>query len=194
MSQSQILSSENELLLRSIVTATSNNSHVFTSKEQQAALVGYIEVNAGSTDKQGNQATRANAAGVNYSSTSTSTSTVPTDFEIEDGISISPIKRGAIKGASKYPFDDLKVGQSFHIPSTSEKPNPEKTMASVVTNKNKSFSKPDPSGATKVINVVTKRGKEAKTVPVLVYERRFACRKVDATDAKGSGARIWRTI
>lgn len=59
------------------------------------------------------------------------------DFVIEDDVAMPDSKRGGRSG-TKYPFEKLeKVGQSFVIPATDERPNPVKALGSTVSAANK---------------------------------------------------------
>lgn len=59
------------------------------------------------------------------------------EFVIEDDVKMPETKRGGRSG-TKYPFEKLeKVGQSFVIPATAERPNPVKALGSTVSAANK---------------------------------------------------------
>lgn len=85
-------------------------------------------------------------------------------FELDEGIEIPNKKSGGFK-TSKYPFDDMEVGQSFHLAVSEKYSNPSRTLASSASSQNKKCN----------------------------GEKRFEVRPVDETDPKGPGARCWRT-
>lgn len=107
-------------------------------------------------------------------------------FELESGIAVPAAHRGG-HGATKYPFDAMEVGQSFHVASTAERLKPARTLASVVSSATARYAKPAKDGATRV-------NRNDKTVPVMVNTRTFVIRSVDSTDPKGEGARIFRIV
>ena len=104
-------------------------------------------------------------------------------FEIDDGVPM-PTARGGGRTSTQYPFDRLEVGQSFHIPATTDKPNPSKSIASTVSAATKKYA--TPTGE-------TKKSPKGNDIPVLNYTRKFSVKAVDASDPKGAGARVWRT-
>src|SRR4051812_31490076 len=62
-------------------------------------------------------------------------------FEIDDNVPLPTKKVGGAKRGSKYPFDKLAVGQSFHVPATKENPEPVTALASSLTGARRLFSK-----------------------------------------------------
>lgn len=84
-----------------------------------------------------------------------------TRFKLEDNVPIPAPRRG-IQAEPRYPFNLLNVGQSFMVPSTPERPNPAKALASTVSSANKRM-----------------QGK-----------KKFIIRPVEENGVKG--ARIWR--
>jgi hypothetical protein len=94
----------------------------------------------------------------------------------------APRGRGGHPG---YPFDELNVGESFHIPSTPERPDPCRACAAAVSSATSRYKVPHPGGLT------TTDGK-GKEVPVMVKTRIFVIRRVDETDPRGKGARVFR--
>jgi hypothetical protein len=88
----------------------------------------------------------------------------PTTFTFDDGIPIPEPKRGGGRGSDAYGFEHMNIGQSFHIPATTENPNPAKRIASTVSS-------------------ATKR----------LAPKAFIVRSVDEKDPKGKGARVFRT-
>ena len=64
---------------------------------------------------------------------------------------------------AKYPFAKLEIGDSFHVAQTDERKTPVRSMASIVSATNKRHT-----------------------------DKRFVCRRVDSTDPRGAGARVFR--
>lgn len=137
-------------------------------------------------------------------------------FKIASGIPVPTIQRGGslVPRETIYPFNDLEVGQSFHIPATEENPNPHKSMASNVSaaNRRSEVDYIDPATGQPVAVQVTKKtlqrdaagnvvvdanGKKVYTQTTIVENKkvatkRFISRRVDATDPEGPGARVFR--
>lgn len=133
-----------------------------------------------------------------------------TGFEIEDGIAMptNTARRGRQGG---YPFENLNVNQSFHVPAKSGE-TPEKVAArlqSSVSGARARFA--ENTGETETVQRKTyakdadgnfvkdadgKRVVESTedvTRPVTTLTRDFKVMAVDANDPKGPGARVWRT-
>ena len=129
-------------------------------------------------------------------------------FEIDDGVEMptDSKRRGRETG---YPFDKLEIGQSFHVPTTSDNTDPASRLASSVSGARLRFS--EPTGATETVEVKTyvrhESGKgfakdaDGKRIvestkteerPVLRMTRDFAVKAVGPNDPKGEGARVWR--
>lgn len=102
-------------------------------------------------------------------------------FVLEEGFTVPPAgKRGGIKGET-YPFADMKVGQSFFVPATTERPTPWKAMGSTVSSANKRFAAVYPTGHEKAGQSTGKDG------------RLFTVRARKVADGeKADGARIYR--
>jgi hypothetical protein len=62
-----------------------------------------------------------------------------TTYQIESGIPIEKADRKGNARKSKYPFDDLEVGESFFVPATDEKPKPWKSFGPVIYWANRRF-------------------------------------------------------
>lgn len=167
------LSKANAVLLATIVASMANTEtpyHMVTEAEA-AKLVkdGLVETNGEIRDGD-KIAARATEKGIALNTTENSggtTATAPTSaFAIDDGIAMPPSRGG--RNRSVYPFEQLAVGQSFHVPASEAKPNPAKSLASTVSSANKRNAKEGASGS------------------------KFEVRSVDATDTRGAGARVWR--
>lgn len=149
--------------------------HLATAAEAKELIdAGFAEQNPEITEgdkiatrlTEAGQAEAAKANGGNAGGAPASTASA-SKFEIEDGIAL-PSARGG-KGGSVYPFDSLNVGQSFHVPATTDRPNPAKSLASTVSSATKRYAD-KPEGE----------------------RRKFTVRSVGTDDPKGAGARVWR--
>jgi hypothetical protein len=138
---------------------------------------------------------------------------VTSDFAISSDIALPVIKRGGGGNRGprkeKYPFTQLEVGQSFHVPSGENVDKTARSISTQVSNANKASKIPATPAATET---VTKRrakrdvagntikddsGKKIQEVykdtqPVLIQTKHFVSRKVDATDPQGVGIRVFR--
>lgn len=142
-------------------------------------------------------------------------------FEIEDDYEMpeeTAIRRGG-KRASKYPFDKLEIGQSFHIPKTDKMPDPVQAIASSITQARRRFSEPvfDTSGKPVMVNKKVKtyalapdgkRVRQADNSWIVTGEAVITEQKTRQTrdffaipvgpgtahpdDKKGAGARVFR--
>lgn len=141
---------------------------------------------------------------------------VVTTFEIDDAVPLPVKQKAGAKRGSKYPFDKLNVGQSFHVPATVENPEPLTALASSLTGARRVFAKPvlgedgKPVVETVTVNEYAvdakgKRIKDADTNKWVVtgtkevtrtkteQERDFVAAAVGVDDPKGIGARVYRT-
>jgi hypothetical protein len=184
-------------LLKFIHAGTMGESKfAFVNPADAAALVaaGSIEVNtavsdgfgkiAARTTDKGNTEVMARAPVIPAASAPDAATAVASKYEIDTDVVMVPAKRG--RQSSTYPFDDLPVGGSFHIPATAEKPNPAKGMASTVSSANARFAIDVPGQF--------KANRKGVQVAVTTPERKFEVRAVDATDKRGAGARVYRTL
>ena len=176
------LSKANVSLLATIVASMANaeTPYHMASEAEIAGLAkeGLVETNPDirdgdklavrATDKglQVNQDNSGNTGGAPAGGNTSTTSAATSAFAIEDGIAL-PAGRGG-RNANVYPFDQLGVNQSFHVPATEAKPNPAKSLASTVSSATKRYADQTPA-------------------------RKFVVRSVDASDPRGAGARVWRT-
>ncbi len=172
------LSKANMTLLTLIVAATiaegSETPYEFVTEAKSKALVeaGFVEVNSGIASEDGKSfATRATEAGIAYvneQSGETETPKSAASFELETGVALPSVRRGG-RGATVYPFDEMEVGHSFHVPVSEDKPNPAKSLASTVSSATARYK--DEAGE---------------------VTRKFVVRSVGAEDPKGAGARVFR--
>lgn len=103
-------------------------------------------------------------------------------FEIEHDVPIP--RKGKI---SKYPFDDLEVGDSFFVCDEDVKSgNAYHAMGGIIRNQNIKYSEDDP------VNVIEiKNGKrKGEIVPVKVYAKKFSQKR--AVKDGQNGTRIHR--
>lgn len=171
--------------MAAIIAATNSGSFVYTSPEAHASALadGLVEVNPTMTNEAGELATRATAKGIESMNASQTPAAAaapapkPT-FAIEDGIELAPVT-GRGRGGETYPFDQLKVGQSFFVPNSAEKPNVAKSLASTVSSATRRYAEEIP-GQTRI-------DRKGNTVPAIKETRKFVVRAVDG------GARVWRT-
>lgn len=108
-----------------------------------------------------------------------------TAFEIKSAPIPVAKRKGGAGRPKKYPFEALEVGQYFFVPATEKRPDPAKSLGSVVTSANRSFA---------VETGETKANKKGETVPVLAYTRKFVVRvyneTIDGEIVPGAG--VWR--
>lgn len=131
-------------------------------------------------------------------------------FEIDSDVELGARTRVTARQA-KYPFDQLAVGQSFHVAASEDMPKPGTTLAGAVTNANTKWSHDHASETeTKTVSVFArdedgkriknvhgqfeKLGEQDVTRAVRVAERHFTIRTVDGTDPRGVGARVFRDM
>lgn len=238
----------NMALLASIVTATEANAFVFVSTADNAPFLAHVpplvEVNTTVVDVEGKIGTRATPDGVAYvknggatvgASASEPVAQQPTPvgekpkFNIVIATEVPTVKRGGGNvGTSTYPFDDLPApvpGQgcpSFFVPSTADRPDPAKKLASTVSSATRRYSVLDTANPTKTVkqrriakdaagNYLTDADgdyiyaydvagnviRDNVTVPNMTVVRKFVIRAVKDGAVWGhpgvSGAAIYRT-
>lgn len=111
-------------------------------------------------------------------------------FEIETGY--APSAKAAKRGGRRpdvYPFAILEVGQSFFVPSTAERPEPWKAMASTVNTAMVRYAVPklDPTTG----QPVQRTNRKGKVVTDTVRSRVFVLEKSEKNGVPG--ARVFRT-
>lgn len=136
-------------------------------------------------------------------------------FEIDDYSPPVLVKKRGGKRGSKYPFESLEVGKSFHVPKTAEMPNPVSALASSLTGARRKFAEPVLDGEGKpVMETVTVKtyatdasgkrikgadghfvvsGEKSVSKPKMNQTRDFQVVEADAKDPRGPGARVVRT-
>lgn len=214
-----------EQVARAPVTATGDdllkllyeNGGVYLTQSEGAAAIAAGDAHVNLDDTQGDTAlvmlTPQGAAKV--APTSAAKAGKPM-FEVDDDVPM-PTKspRGGKRG-SKYPFEALQVGQSFHVPKTKENPDPVSALASSLTGARRRFSIPMLGDNNKPVmeTVTTKtykldasgkrvKGADGKWIVTgeaevsrqkLKETRDFMVVAVDKTDPKGVGARVFRKL
>ncbi len=135
---------------------------------------------------------------------------LPSDVKIDSGIPVPKMKRVAPKSKRKarYPFNQLEIGQSFHLPWSEDKISPWKVVAPFLTAANTNSKVPveplEMISVTKKRIVLDENGEKMKENGKLVYEKyqievpktvqtkKFICRRVGDDDPAGKGARVFR--
>ena len=209
-------------LLATIVEATKAGSVLYIPPVASSTLVtsGLVETNPAMSNADG-LATRATQKGLYYKMSDTSqtqaapvaaasTVAVPA-MAIDKGMALPPIKRnsfGATKRAPAYPFADLEVGDNLHIAATGDA-KLARVLAAAVSNANSRYAvatsesetvtqatyQVDAKGKREKVNGhFVKTGEKQVTRPKMKHEREFTLRSVDATDPRGAGFRVFRTL
>lgn len=179
--------------LKIIVDAGPNGMYVPAEIAEPLQDAGFVEINLDIKNDKGEVACRATDAGIAEVGAApapiTESVSAPSnsDFKIDAGIPVpAPVGRG--RSGSKYPFDALKIGQSFFVPDTAEQPDAAASLASTVSGATQRYAADHPTETREV---------KGKTVPKKIYSRKFALRKI-AAGAPGcgpngeAGARVWR--
>lgn len=190
--------------MAAIVEATRQNSFLYHTAAAVAHLVaqGLVEQNPAMTDGQGGIATRATQKGIDSMSTAANTAADAAsgqpdasaeqagnggglNFTIDDNVPVPAVTGRGRSGQSSYPFDVLKVGQSFFVPKAA------KNLASTVSGANSRHSEVIP-GQFDTVEEKDEAGNVTgtKQVPKRRALRKFIVRSVTENGVKGS--RIWR--
>ena len=102
---------------------------------------------------------------------------------------------------SKYPFDEMEVGQSFHVAQEGDT-NGVTAMGSVIANARKKYAAEakNEDGSVKMREGVRREKQEdgstktwKENVPVLEFSRDFKAFKAQPNDPAGAGTRVFRT-
>lgn len=214
--------------------AASENGEVLMTQEQAAAGIaaGHLEVDtsraadgyapvklseAGFAAFQASEHGDANRPAGSTDAAGTRNVTTPPagGYVVESGVA-PPAGASASRGRSGgYPFEALNIadgaeyGDSFHVPKTTENPDPAARLASSVTGARIKYA--EETGQTEEVTVIDyqrveggkafakdaegkriKTGERKETRPVTRLTRDFMVKEVGADDPKGPGARVWR--
>lgn len=195
-------------MLPEIAAATQAGSYVFKSAFDVAYLVenGLAEQNETIVNEEGWFATRTTEAG-GAAVPTIEVQTAPAEiqaeqpklkgsikmsFEIEN-IAVTAGKRGGGTRTSQYPIDALEVGQSFFIPASEKHPEPEKSLASMLSGAMKKYDVPDldENGVQKTKFITVPKTGEKREIPATKHTRKFTLVASEKDGVKG--ARIGRT-
>ena len=206
-------------LLATIVEVTKAGNVLYIPPFASSTLVtgGFVETNPAMSNADG-LATRATQKGLDYKMSDTQTAppaSAPPEAQpamaIDKGMALPPIKRnsfGATKRAPAYPFADLEVGDNLHIAATGDA-KLARVLAAAVSNANSRYAvatsesetvtqatyQVDAKGKREKVNGhFVKTGEKQVTRPKMKHEREFTLRSVDATDPRGAGFRVFRTL
>lgn len=181
-------------LLKFIVAGTQSEAqHALVplglAKELHKAEAKFITIKSETPDPAGNVPVFATSVGIAAASgkeegATGSNGAAKMSFEILDGIPVPESKRGGLKGDT-YPFESLKVGQSFFVPATEAKPNPAKGLASTVSSANRRYVSVHPATVGK-----DKRPHPNAGQPTGKDGRKFTVRPSEHKGVKG--AQVWR--
>jgi hypothetical protein len=160
-------------LLAKIVEATQSGNHFMVTREEATPFMNHapalIEVNMGIVEGD-KAAARATAEGIamvqvkhQESTAVTSGAAVVSSFQLLKGVELPASRRGqGLRGSrTKYPFDQMGIGDSFFVPVSEDIPEPIKTLSSVVSSANMRYA--EETGETKTVTR-SKRGPDRKTV------------------------------
>jgi len=203
------------LALIAASTEPSEGVLMLTQEEGSEALAaGYIDVDTSKVE--GNTAavslTEAGKAALTSGEATASGAAAASGFEIDTDVALpgAATRRGRSGG---YPFDALPVNGSFHV-AVNDK---DDTLDDLLTRMSSSVSGAraryaEPTGETETVKVkVYRKGEGGKGFakdengkrivesetqeerPKMRTVRDFVARKVDASDKKGEGVRVWRT-
>lgn len=200
-----------------LLTRIYNEGGLYLTQDEAKDEIAAGNITANEQDVQGDRAlcmlTNAGASLVTPATVASSAS-----FEIDTDVPMptQTVKRGGKRG-SKYPFDDLPVGGSFHVPVSADMPDPVAALASSITGARRRHSVPMVDDKNRAIledvekvtyEIDQKTGKRVKdangkwivTGKVTVQEQKmkplrdFMAVKVGAEDKKGPGARVFRKL
>lgn len=103
-----------------------------------------------------------------------------------------PKKEKGVDRRNKYPFEQLEIGYSFHVPVTDQDQEPWKKIASVVCAANKRYSTVVEGQFETKADGSIKINKKGEMVPLRQQTRKFVCKRVDSADPEGAGVRVFR--
>ena len=169
------MTTEQRAKLQDIGAATQANTFVYGSQTDNDIIAlagaGYIEGNIAMQDTLGNIAFRATPTGlaalVAPVVAPAAVSTVAAIAASHPGFAVGTgfvlpqrkSKSEAGPGTTKYPFDTLEINGWIFVPSTAERPDQKKSLASTISSANKRFAKTTPPRY-----FVTKRAEAGKEI------------------------------
>jgi hypothetical protein len=103
-----------------------------------------------------------------------------------------PKKEKGVDRRNKYPFEQLEVGYSFHVPVTEQDQEPWKKIASIVCAANKRYSEVLEGEFEIKKDGSIKVSKDGIPVAARKQLRKFVCKRVDSSDPEGAGVRVFR--
>ena len=169
--------------------------YLFMSNSASKPLVrkGFAEVNSAIENDDCQFATRLTDSGMAFLNSQEVAKPTPIPEKVKPmsvfHIATLPIPASKRKGGkgrpSKYPFEQLEVGQMFFVPATEKQSDPAKSLGSVVTSANRKYA---------VETGEMKTNRAGETVAKLEYTRKFIVRPF-AVEQDGElvhGAGIWR--
>lgn len=178
------MNARSKKLLKEIVKAHQDREKIYCDGSAKELMdEGFIQVNTNDVDPTDEEAfacypTEAGLLEVGAAVETESDS----EFGIDNDVPMPKIMK---KSSNKYPFDALQEIEkdSFHVPVTEKMPEPHKSIASAVSAANKRY----------IIDTgkVTEDA-EGNEIPVMKVQRKFAVRRVDKSDPRGPGARVYR--
>lgn len=161
-----------KVTLKQIVDAGEDGMLVDLSVVKQMVEDDMIEINTSITNEDGLMAARATAKGI------ATINGLPTrevkGFVLTKGREL-PVGKPRGRSGSKWPFDEMEVGESFVILATDEKPNPVKDVSSAVSHANKRYAVP--------VEGEFKLNKQGMQIPVTEYTRFFVVKEMENGDA-----------
>lgn len=161
-----------KVTLKQIIAAGEDGMMVDCSAVEQMVNDGLIEVNNSVLDEDGLIAARATAKGMTTIQ-GLSTRDVK-GFVLTKGRELPAAKPRGNSG-SKWPFDEMEVGESFEVFATDEKPNPVRDIASAVSHANKRYAVP--------VEGKYKLNKQGMQIQVTEYTRIFTARETENGNA-----------
>lgn len=204
-------------LLAAIGEAMANEpGYLFITQEQAGSVdASHISVNTSITDgdKAAAILTDAGKAAV---AGNPAPAPASSGYTIDDAVPVPTTKTRAPREGG-YPFDQLAVGQSFHVAKTAANPDPASRLASSVSGARVKYSVPmtDEAGNPVMETVTVKdyqrdpntkggfakgadgkrivTGTRTETRPKMKEGRSFTVASVGKDDPRGEGARVWRT-
>lgn len=165
-------------ILQDVIKATLADSYLFTSEAVHSILVkkGFVEVNSEISNEDGEFATRATELGLAQAKPveEEKVKVMPdAKFELGDvpGDFVLPESNRGGTRAPKYPFADMKIGQSFFVANTDVKgENAVKTLTGACSKANKLFGTPTVDNDGVPVMRGTKKGETQATTFVKIFK------------------------